>query len=236
MILKQKDLSFADIKTMSIPELMEVSDVFTGDLKESIKAIDTKKRHSGVYLLYTKCDTLLYVGQSVRVKDRLNTHLNGKDNNTWSYIDHVAYIRVIFTYWHKELEDRLIRELKPMFNSGKGSCSSQVSYGYKSFYEKRFEARNNFDELLYAWKELRKEDDNITQTPTHGTKGGKKMEIKLSDVLPYLNKSAKMEFVINQIIANATEVFGEEDGGVISEILSDVLSEISETKRKISVA
>jgi hypothetical protein len=203
-----------------------------------MKQLDEINCNSGVYLMYTQCGTLLYVGQSSNLKSRLKTHLRGSDENTGDYIDYVSYLRVVFidrANWDLlKVEDKIIRALKPMFNGGKGRV--RYGYGYKSFYERRLEAKENFYELLSEWKEYLKKCNVRSSLNKKQLVGGKGMKIKLSDVLPYLNKFSKMEFVINQIIANAEEMYGEDDGKIISEVLSDVLQEISKTKGIISVA
>jgi hypothetical protein len=157
--LKQKSLSLSDIERMSIPEILEASDVLTGNLKESVILINNNKKPvSGVFLLYTKCDTLLFVGTACVMREVLHQVLNKNHSPTKHFVDYVDHIRVIFTSYRRELMDKLIPELKPMFNGGRGPNNSLKTYGYESFRERREEAEYNFNELLREWKSLMNSD------------------------------------------------------------------------------
>lgn len=136
---------------MDLSDIISSSDLFEGE-ELTAKAISQGR---GLYLLGTSDDKLLYVGKSENIKNRLRTHLSGKDRATGKFINFVSKIRIIYVDWDVNrqvlfsVERWFIVNLKPVFNA-----PIHESWGdsYESFYGRLVETREEFvGELINEW-------------------------------------------------------------------------------------
>ena len=75
----------------------------------------------GIYFLYDKDGTLLYVGQTKNFYTRLSQHLAGRDNSRWfSDMIHIIRLYCVDDPFEREVyETYAINEYKPSYNSSK---------------------------------------------------------------------------------------------------------------------
>jgi predicted GIY-YIG superfamily endonuclease len=112
----------------------------------------------GIYFFFTKEGKLLYVGKSMNLRTRLKNHLRGNSNPTKYILKSVGYIKLLFVNLSErlilQLEDKLIKELKPMFNGAQGLLSTMEYYNYDNLREKlnSLTNKNEIYEYIKNWK------------------------------------------------------------------------------------
>jgi predicted GIY-YIG superfamily endonuclease len=141
----------AALTKMELVEILNNSDMFTGENLTAKSIIHGR----GIYLLYTSDDKLLYVGKSENIKNRIRTHLGGKDVATGKFVKFVSKIRVIYVDWdvHRQnlfrVERWIIGNLKPAFN---GPLHESWGDSYESFYGRLKETSDDLvGALINEW-------------------------------------------------------------------------------------
>jgi predicted GIY-YIG superfamily endonuclease len=136
---------------MELVEIINKSDLFTGE-NLTAKSVTAGR---GVYLLYTSDDKLLYVGKSENVKNRIRTHLSGRDPSTGKFINFVSKVRIIYVDWCVgrqslfSVERWFIGNLRPAFN---GPIHSSWGDSYESFHGRLKEVSDDqVGELINEW-------------------------------------------------------------------------------------
>ena len=144
---------FTNVELVSteVNGILDKADLFETE-NLTVRAINQGR---GIYLLYTADDKLLYAGKSENIKNRIRTHLSGKDRSTGKFIKFVTKIRVIYVDWDVNrqtlfsVERWFITNLKPAFNA---SIHESWSDRYESLYEKLKEASDEqVGELISEW-------------------------------------------------------------------------------------
>ncbi|MGQ9425759.1 exonuclease domain-containing protein [Gilvimarinus sp. F26214L] len=84
-------------------------------------AVDDLPNTPGVYLFYDEKDTLLYVGKSVKIRDRVKSHFSGdhasdRELEMCSQIARIDWRRTGGDLGAQLLEARLIKERRPIYN------------------------------------------------------------------------------------------------------------------------
>jgi predicted GIY-YIG superfamily endonuclease len=141
----------AELTKMELVEILNNSEMFTG---ENLTAVSIKHGR-GIYLFYTSDDKLLYVGKSENIKNRIRTHLSGKDSATGKFINFVSKISIIYVDWDVNrqalfsVERWFITNLKPVFN---GPIHESWGDSYESFYGKLKETDEELvGDLINQW-------------------------------------------------------------------------------------
>lgn len=99
------------IKTISL----EFKTVSPNELKEAI-TIEGK----GLYLIHGSKGSVIYVGESMRLKARLQSHIRGHDNAKYYYkgIEKISYCKFDCEVYERRLiEGILIAKYQPLYNS-----------------------------------------------------------------------------------------------------------------------
>jgi DNA polymerase III subunit epsilon len=102
------DAIISQIKMPSLPSLMDK------------KGLEKLPDSPGVYIFYAKDKSVLYVGKSVNIKERVRSHFNNQNSNTdYKLFKSVADIKAIRTPGDvsaRILESQLIKSLYPIHN------------------------------------------------------------------------------------------------------------------------
>ena len=82
---------------------------------------DWLKGVSGLYMLYDKYNTLLYIGISINLRSRLKNHISGYGNSSdfYQHISKMVLYRVDDKTDMEIYESWSIRELRPIYNRAK---------------------------------------------------------------------------------------------------------------------
>ncbi|MCT1904333.1 GIY-YIG nuclease family protein [Oceanobacillus sojae] len=113
------------IETGSSIFLIEKSDIELG-IREIRKRSGIPVQSNGIYRLYDKNGTLLYIGMGGKILNRVFVHMRGKSPNTSGYYHEIewAEIHTLPLYRRsktEELEQFLIKMLNPKYNELKWS-------------------------------------------------------------------------------------------------------------------
>lgn len=219
MLIKQVDVG-TSYKGKSESELYEMSDLITcdsvDDFKTMFKLIELRKKTaSGCYILRAGDGTILYIGRSIRVRDRLNQHFSKISDNTKYYIDFVKQVNVIFSKDFEDMEEYLIKTLKPTFNGPTPGHLNLTIGGYRSFYHRRNELKcdnpqNVFEEMITEWhcygeqnyeKKFFSKDKDAIQT-----KEEKVLEFTIDDFIDFLDEDSLDVLVIRKLIKRMSGV------------------------------
>lgn len=91
------------------------------------ESLETVPCHPGVYFFYDEGDTLLYIGKSIDVNNRLKTHFSPRCHLKQNDLARVKKIQIILTQTNEEavdLEKDLILITQPELNTVYASASS----------------------------------------------------------------------------------------------------------------
>jgi GIY-YIG catalytic domain len=173
---KKQDWFSEAIRTKEIPKnkdntptkKINVKSLMDGGFFVSRDQFEPLNKSTGIYVLYTKEEDVLYVGMSSNLDTRIKTHFFYKGNtNVFQPVIYKALIIPIKNKFDLEKYEKLfIKRLKPIFN-GTGPMVSDDLYGYVSYYHRlptKFssieERKTKLEKLINDWRTTKKINAN----------------------------------------------------------------------------
>lgn len=216
----------------------KISGKSTEEINDKIGNITTKDRYSGCYI-FIGCDgTVLYVGKSRNLRNRLKSHFTKNDHNTRYYIDFVQTVIIICTEQdYDSLEISLMSELQPMFNGPISTTTDVTAGGYRSLYHKRTllnqgDSKETYEEMTFEWHSnpdaRNKNQYKHVNTPVPIKEERSMLNINLNEVKDFMREEDFDRFVLRKLSEFIENRFEGEDGILINGTLERLVTTISQ--------
>lgn len=100
-----------------------------------------KDIRGGIYCLYSEDDRPLYLGKTVNLRSRIKQHFGGRTYPSSVLVDYIKYIKITIINIEglcpykglMQLENLLIKEIKPLFNGAPSRRTVERQYGFRNY-------------------------------------------------------------------------------------------------------